>query len=76
MLEEILKETAEECGFTPEELIGRDRHKKIAHARQVVMYNMRMKTDSTLKECGEVLGGRSPATISWGFQKIAAEREG
>ena len=75
MLEEILKETANEYGFTPEELKGRDRHKKVSHARQVAMYNMMMKTDCTLQECGDLLG-RCPATITQGFQKIAAEREG
>jgi len=74
MLEDILEETAHEYGFTPEELIGRDRHKNISWVRQVAMYNMMMKTDCTLRECGDLLG-RSPATITQGFQKIATERE-
>ena len=72
MLEEILKETANEYGFTPEDLKGRDRHKTISHARQVAIYNMMMKTNCTLQECGDLLG-RCPSTITQGFQKIAKE---
>jgi len=40
-------------------------------ARQIVMYLSRQLTDASLNEIGMELGDRTPATISWGYQRIA-----
>jgi len=45
----------------------------IVQARQVAMYVLGMFDKYTLTEIGGALGGRTPATVSYGFQKIARE---
>lgn len=53
------------------DLKHRSRSQEIVQARQVAMYVLGMFNVYTLEEIGEALGGRSPATVSHGFQKIA-----
>lgn len=74
-LESILKDIAHQYRIKPDVLKSRIRIAPVARARQAAMYNMRMKTDCTLAEAGEVLGGRTPSTITYGFQKVAVEKE-
>ncbi|MFC1953001.1 chromosomal replication initiator protein DnaA [Chloroflexota bacterium] len=57
--------------LTPSDLRGRKRDEVTARARQVAMYLIRQETDCSLAEIGRELGGRSPATVSYGYQKIA-----
>ena len=57
--------------LTPSDLKSRKRDEATALARQVAMYLIRQETDCSLAEIGQVLGGRSPATISHAYQKIA-----
>jgi len=57
--------------LTPSDLRGRKRDEVTALARQVAMYLIRQETDCSLAEIGRELGGRSPATVSHGYQKIA-----
>lgn len=52
-------------------LHNRKRKKKIAHACQILMYVLWQNTRMTLAEIGKYLGGRTPATVSWGYQRIA-----
>ncbi|KKN60095.1 hypothetical protein LCGC14_0535640 [marine sediment metagenome] len=52
-------------------LIGRGRTAEVAQARQAAMYVMSMTDKYTLAAIGGSLGGRSPATVSHGFQVIA-----
>jgi chromosomal replication initiator protein len=54
------------------ELKGRKRNETTALARQVSMYLMRQETECSLAEIGRELGGRSPATISYAYEKIAS----
>lgn len=70
-LKDILHSVAKEHSIEPEALLGRRRTEPLVTIRQLVMYRMRMETDCTLAECGQVLGGRAPATIQHGFMKIA-----
>ncbi len=56
---------------TPSDLKGRKRNEATVLARQVSMYLMRQETDCSLSEIGRELGGRSPATISYAYEKIA-----
>ena len=53
------------------ELKGRKRDGATVLARQVTMYLMRQETECSLAEIGRELGGRSPATISYAYEKIA-----
>ncbi|MDO8568357.1 MAG: helix-turn-helix domain-containing protein, partial [Dehalococcoidales bacterium] len=57
--------------LTPDDLKGRKRDAATVLARQVAMYLLRQETDCSLAEVGRELGGRSPATVTHAFQKIA-----
>lgn len=52
-------------------LEGKGRDESIALTRQVAMYLIRQKTDLSLDATGRQLGNRTPATVSFGYQKIA-----
>lgn len=67
----LISQTADAFGLTSQELKGRKRTAEIVTARQVAMYLLRMNTGKSLKEVGDLLGGRTPATVSYGFQLIA-----
>jgi len=70
---EIIENTAEKHGFSVEHILSRCRRQPVALARQEVMYQLYI-IGLTLTEVGRVLH-RSPATISYGFQKIATTKE-
>lgn len=53
------------------DLESKKRDALMALARQVAMYLIRQYTNYSLARTGLELGGRNPATISWGYQKIA-----
>ena len=50
---------------------SRKRDEATVLARQVSMYLIRQETECSLAEIGREMGGRSPATISYGYDKIA-----
>lgn len=57
--------------LTLSDLRGRRRDEATAFARQMCMYLMRQETECSLSEIGRELGNRSPATISYAYEKIA-----
>jgi chromosomal replication initiator protein len=57
--------------ITLSQLKGRQRDQNTVLARQVCSYLMRQETEYSLSEIGKELGGRSPATISYAYEKIA-----
>jgi chromosomal replication initiator protein len=59
--------------LTPSDLKSRKRDEATALARQVAMYLIRQETDCSLAEIGQELGGRTPATVSHAYQKIAGD---
>ncbi|MFC2020754.1 chromosomal replication initiator protein DnaA [Chloroflexota bacterium] len=59
--------------LTPSDLKGQKRDRATALARQVAMYLIRQETDCSLAEIGRELGGRTPATVSHAYQKIAGD---
>ncbi len=67
----IVNAVADVFMVDPLTIHGRGRSVEVSLARQVVMYMIRMRTDYSLEQTGAVLGGRTPATISHGFQSIA-----
>jgi chromosomal replication initiator protein len=58
--------------LTPTDLKSRRKDEATVLARQVAMYLIRQETDWSLQQVGKELGGRSPATVSYAYQKIAA----
>ena len=67
----IAEAVATDFQVTLSDLKGRRRNGTTVLARQVSMYLMRQETDCSLSEIGRELGGRSPATISYAYEKIA-----
>ena len=69
--EKIMELVAREWQTTVDDLLGRDRSQKIAEPRQVAMYLMRTKTDASLPQIGDVLGGRDHTTVMYAIEKIS-----
>ena len=67
----IMEAVVDSFQLTPSDLKGRKRDEMTALARQVTMYLIRQETDCSLSEIGKELGGRTPATVSHAYQKIA-----
>ena len=66
----IIEETARYFNITPEDIMGSKRSNKIVHPRQISMYLIKEMTDSTLKQIGEIMGGKDHTTILYGINKI------
>ena len=56
---------------TLSDIKGQRRDENTVLARHVCMYLMRQETESSLKAIGQELGGRSPATISYAYEKMS-----
>ncbi|MFC1928416.1 chromosomal replication initiator protein DnaA [Chloroflexota bacterium] len=69
----IMEAVVNSFHLTPSDLKSRKRDEATALARQVAMYLIRQETNCSLGEIGQQLGGRSPATISHAYQKIASD---
>jgi chromosomal replication initiator protein len=67
----IIEAVVNSFQLTPSDLKGRKRDEATALARQVAMYLIRQETDCSLAAVGQELGGRSPATVTYAYQKIA-----
>jgi chromosomal replication initiator protein len=67
----IIEAVATSFNLTLSDLKGRRRDEATVLARQLSMYLVRQETDCSLAEIGQELGGRSPATISYAYDKIA-----
>ena len=67
----IMEAVASSFKLTLSDLKGRKRDEETVLARQMAMYLIRQETDYSLAEIGKELGGRSPATISYAYGKIA-----
>ena len=68
----ILEAVASAFQLTLSDLRGRKRDETTVLARQMSMYLMRQETEYSLAQIGKELGDRSPATISYAYQKIAS----
>lgn len=71
-IETIISRVALDYGFSISDLRGSRGGKQVIRARQVAMYVLRMTQDHTLEELGRYIN-RCPATITYGFQKIAKQ---
>ncbi|MCA9915977.1 MAG: chromosomal replication initiation protein, partial [Anaerolineae bacterium] len=74
-LDHIIRVTANNMGFEPQDLIGKRRTARINKARQIAMYLAREMTEYSLPQIGEAFGGRSHTTVLHGANKIAEELE-
>jgi len=54
-----------------DDIMSRKRSADVALCRQTAMYALYITQKYTLLEIGVVLGGRTPATVSHGFQTVA-----
>lgn len=71
MAEKILIKICRYYGITFSQLLSKSRRENLCLPRQVAMYVLWQTQTLSLKEIGGLLGGRSAATISHGYQKIA-----
>ena len=69
----IIEAVVNSFQLSPADIRGRKRDEATALARQVAMYLIRQGTDCSLANIGQELGGRSPATVSHAYQKIASD---
>ncbi len=74
-LDHIIRVTANNLGFEPQDLMGKRRTARINKARQIAMYLAREMTEYSLPQIGEAFGGRSHTTVLHGANKIAEELE-
>jgi len=70
-MEQIIDAVCEVFRVDQNLLMGRDRRKKVADARMVIMYLGRQYTNLTLSQIGEEVGGRDHSTVSHGVNKVA-----
>jgi len=71
----IIELVAKEWQVSMDALIGRDRSHKIAQPRQVAMYLIRKRTDASLPQIGDALGGRDHTTVMYAIDKIEGEMD-
>jgi chromosomal replication initiator protein len=69
----LIEAVAESFRISPIDLKSQKRDKETALARQMAMYVMKQEMKCSLAQIGKELGGRNPATITHGCQKIASD---
>jgi len=67
----IMEAVANSFHLTLSDLRGRKRDETTVLARQTCMYLIRQETECSLAQIGKELDNRSPATISYAYEKIA-----
>jgi chromosomal replication initiator protein len=67
----VVEMVANEFALTVDQLLGRDRSRKVALPRQVAMYLLRKESDASLPQIGAVLGGRDHTTVMYAIDKIS-----
>jgi chromosomal replication initiator protein len=68
---QIIDTVADFYHTTTRDLLGPERSKDIAWARQVAMYLIREESEASLPAIGDALGGRDHTTIMYGCKKVA-----
>ena len=67
----VVQVVARKFNMTPDDLKQRSRYQKVVTARHMAMYLLCMTQRYSLGEIGAALGGRTPAAVSHGDQRIA-----
>ncbi len=68
--EVVIKATASRFDLTIDALLGRDRTKEVARARQIAMYLLREEGKMSFPQIGDALGGRDHSTVMSAYEKI------
>jgi chromosomal replication initiator protein len=71
--ERIIDEVSHHYKVSKEQLLSKGRTKKVAQARQVVMYLLMYELEMSPTQVGRLLGGRDHATVIHGAGKINGE---
>jgi len=69
--EQVMASVARAFNISHQDLLSRDRSKKVALPRQVAMYLMRELGNASLPQIGETLGGRDHTTVMYACDKVA-----
>ena len=69
----IIDIASKEMKISQKDILGKQRNKEIAQARQIVMYLTRELTDLPLSLIGKKIGNRDHATVIHGYNKINSE---
>jgi len=67
----ILEIVADTFSITQEELLSRNRSRKIALPRQIAMYLLRDMVNASFPQIGKTMGGRDHTTVLYACEKIA-----
>ncbi len=67
----VVETVARAFGLDADQILGRDRSRKVALPRQIVMYLLREESSASLPQIGDALGGRDHTTVMYGCDKIA-----
>ena len=68
--EDIISETAKYFSISPEDVRGQRRTRNTAMARQIAMYEIRVLTNLSLQDIGNIFEGRDHTTVLSSIQKI------
>lgn len=66
----VINATASRFDLTIDALLGRDRTKEVARARQIAMYLLREEGKMSFPQIGDALGGRDHSTVMSAYEKI------
>ena len=69
--DQLIRMAGEVMGVTYERLLGRERTREVALARQVAMYLLREEASLSLPQIGELLGGRDHTTVMYACGKVS-----
>jgi chromosomal replication initiator protein len=73
--EYVMEVVADAFNLSAEEIVSRNRSKKIALPRQVAMYLMRDVANASFPKIGETLGGRDHTTVLYACDKVSGMLE-
>ena len=69
--DQILEVVAEAFNLTREEMLSRNRSKKIALPRQIAMFLLRDMVNASFPNIGKTMGGRDHTTVLYACEKVA-----
>lgn len=68
--DDVINETAKYFSISPEDIRGQRRTRNTALARQISMYEIRMLSNLSLQDIGDIFEGRDHTTVLSSIQKI------
>jgi len=69
--DDVVRTVAESFGIDLDQMLSRNRSRKVALPRQIAMYLLREESNISLPQIGDALGGRDHTTVMYGCDKIA-----